>query len=340
MKKDKFIIIGENIQCTRQLKRAGKHIVESSDVRGAIIYQAGNQQKRLPIPGNFLERADWQNGFIKHCAVAIWQGMHGQEQDSKAGIEYLKAIALKQEKAGAAFLDVNVDEFSVDINERVNAMKWIIPILQESSPLPLSIDSSNEAVIKAGLNACDRAKGRYMLNSVSLERINLLEIVAEYKPAVIVSAAGKEALPSSSEECLSNLKKLIPEIMARSIEISWIYCDPLVYTISTDPQNGIMLLNSVAALRKEYGSQIYITGGLSNISFGMPNRKLINRVFTYLFMENGGDSGIIDPVQINADILQAMNPETESFKLAKALLLGEDAYGMNYISAYREGKLT
>jgi len=78
---------------------------------------------------------------------------------------------------------------------------------------------------------------------------------------------------------------------------------------------------------------------LSNVSFGMPARKLINQVFAYLAVEAGGDGGIVDPLQINAEKLQSLDTKAGPCQLARALLLGTDDFGMNFIAAHREGKL-
>ena len=102
----------------------------------------------------------------------------------------------------------------------------------------------------------------------------------------------------------------------------------------------ITVNHSIARLFKErYGNEIHIVAGLSNVSFGMPKRKLINQVFAWLAVEAGADGGIVDPMQINANILSTLNTESNGFKLAKALLLGEDDYGMTYITASRTGDL-
>ena len=100
-----------------------------------------------------------------------------------------------------------------------------------------------------------------------------------------------------------------------------------------------MFLEAVRAIRDKYGPEIHIIGGLSNISFGMPNRKLINQVFARMCVEAGGDGGIVDPVQINARLLNALAPDSEGYKLARALLTGEDAFGMNFIEAFRDGRI-
>ena len=331
-----FIVIGENIHCTRVLKRDGNLVDTAAHV---IRYDDGGKKKALPIPEILLKSADWENGKIKHCVAAIWQGLYGQGPAQEAGRDYLRVMAAKQEQAGASFLDVNVDEFSMDLPERIKAMQWTAALVQGASRLPLSIDSSNSDIMRAGLKACEQARGRPMVNSISLERIGLLGAVAEYKPAVVASAAGEKGLPATTQERLDNLGRLIPQLTAKGIQMDWIHVDPLVYTISTEANNGKMFLAAVQAIRAKYGPAIHIIGGLSNVSFGMPARKLINQVFAYLAVEAGGDGGIVDPLQINAKILQGLDTKAEPFQLAKALLLGTDEFGTNFIAAHRAGKL-
>lgn len=334
-----FIVIGENIHCTRVLKRGGNLVAKGSDGRESIIYEIEGTKRGMPIPDGFLKSADWENGKVRHCAAAIWQGMHGQGAGREAGVEYLQNLVRRQEKTGATFLDINVDEFSMDLQERVKAMEWTAALVQKASTLPLSIDSANVEIMRAGLRACDRGRGRPMVNSISLERLALLDVLKEYQPAVVASAAGEKELPATVAERLNNLARLIPQLTARGIELAWVHVDPLVYTISTDPNNGTIFLESVTAVRKAYGPAIHIIGGLSNVSFGMPCRKLINQVYAWLVVEAGGDGGIVDPLQINVGILRALDTRSESFRLAKALLKGEDEFGMNFIAAHREGKL-
>jgi 5-methyltetrahydrofolate--homocysteine methyltransferase len=334
-----FIVIGENIHCTRVLKRGGNLVAKGPDGRDAIVSEEKGAKKFMPIPDAFLKNADWENGKVRHCAAAIWQGMHGAGADRQAGMDYLQLLARKQEKAGATFLDVNVDEFSLELPDRIKAMEWTAALIQQASKLPLSIDSANVEIMRAGLRACDQARGRPMVNSISLERLGLLDVLKEYQPAVVASAAGEKGLPATAAERLDNLARLIPQLTARGTKLEWIHVDPLVYTISTDPANGKMFLESVAAVRKTYGPAIHIIGGLSNVSFGMPARKLINQVFAWLAVEAGGDGGIVDPLQINAGILRALDPAAECFQLAAALLKGADEFGMNFISAHRDGKL-
>jgi 5-methyltetrahydrofolate--homocysteine methyltransferase len=164
-------------------------------------------------------------------------------------------------------------------------------------------------------------------------------VAAEFKAVVIASAAGEKDLPATTEQRLANLARLMPRLRSAGLRDDAIYVDPLVFPVATDSNNAKAFLDAVTAIRREYGAGIHVTGGLSNVSFGMPNRKLINQVFTWLAVEAGADGGILDPLQMNGKILAAVDTTTEPFKLAKALLTGEDLFGAEYITAHREGRL-
>ncbi len=334
----KLIVVGENIHCTRVYKVGGNFVKPYSGGQ-AIVYGGKADTRYLPIPSRFLETADWAAGKIKHCGVAVWQGLYGDAVGQAAALDYLQYLAARQEAADASFLDVNVDEFSTDITERCRAIKWVAGVVQATSKLPLSIDSSNPAILRAGLEACDQTRGRPMVNSVSLERQESIPVAAEFKAVVIASAAGEKDLPCDTPTRLANINQLMPLLTSNGIRGGAIYVDPLVYPIATDSNNAQAFIEAVAAIRTAYGQEIHITGGLSNVSFGMPARKLINQVFTWMVVEAGGDSGILDPLQMNSKILTGVDTSSEPFKLAKALLTGEDLFGVEFIMAHREGKL-
>jgi len=331
-----FQVIAEKIHCTRVFKRGGKFVKTLEDGE-AIVYRSGGEERTLPIPEHFQQTAEWEKGSIKHCQVAVWQGFYGEGDGKAAGADYIQALAKSQEANGANFLDVNVDEYSTDDEERCKLIAWTINIAQEASKVPISVDSSNMAILRAGLEACDRANGKPMINSVSLEREEGVALAGEFETAVVASAAGKESLPSDTEGRLANLAEIMPAVQNAGVALAAIHIDPLVFPVSTDSNNGKSFIESVKAIRETYGPDVHITGGLSNVSFGMPNRKLINQVFTALAVDDGVDSGIVDPGQINADILASLDRETEGFKLAAALVRGEDEFGMDFITACRAG---
>lgn len=338
MKISKFIAVGENIHCTRIYKVGGKFCKETEG-RYVIEYTVGGEIRQLPVPEPFTQNADWEAGKVKHCAVAIWQGNYGEDAGKAAAVDYLSHLASRQEANGATYLDVNVDEFSTDVEERVKLMSWTVDVVQKASSLPVSVDSSNTQILKAGLEACDSSRARPMVNSVSLERLDAIPVAEEFGAVVIASAAGEKELPSTTEGRMANLEALIPKLKNAGLAVSDIHIDPLVFPISVDGNNGNGFYEACRAIRETYGPEVHNVAGLSNISFGMPNRRLINQVFTYLCVEAGADGGIVDPIQINVDALNALDPESEGFKVAKALLTGEDDFGMNYIMASRDGTI-
>lgn len=333
-----FVSVGENIHCTRIYKTDGKFVTKT-DTGFAIPYKSGGASRQLPVPKVFLDGADWAAGRVKHCAVAIWQCIHGDAHGKATGADYLSNLAQAQEKAGATYLDINVDEFSTDIAERIRLMDFTVKLIQKASRLPMSIDSSNHEILRAGLSACDPNRGSPMLNSVSLERTSAVDLAAEFKAVVIASAAGEHDLPATTAERLANLARLVPQLTSRGIKTGAMHIDPLVFPISTDQANGNGFLDAVSQVRKTYGPEIHIVAGLSNISFGMPNRKLLNQVFTWLAVQAGADGGIVDPLQINTTILDKIDTKSTSFALARDLLTGQDEFGMNYISACRDGTI-
>jgi 5-methyltetrahydrofolate--homocysteine methyltransferase len=334
-----FIAVGENIHCTRIYKVGGAFVKSLDENTHVIAYEEKGQEKHLPVPERFVNSSDWKNGKVKHAAVAMWQGLHGSEAQQQAGIEYLHHMVRNQEAHGASYLDLNVDEFSTDIGERRELIRWAAGILQQVSTVSLSIDSSNVEIIRAGLEACDASKGRPMVNSVSLERKEAVEIAGSAGAVVIAAASGETSMPTNREERMANLESLIGLLEQSGFTASQIHLDPLVFPVSVDPKNGLMILETVEELRKAYGREVHFAPGLSNISYGMPNRKLINQVFTYLCVQRGLDGGIVDPIQINQQALDALDPDSERFKLTEAFLTGQDQYGMSYISAVRSGKL-
>lgn len=336
----KFIAVGENIHCTRIFKVGGKFVKTLDDGSHVIAYTADGQGQHLPIPGRFSESEEWSKGKkVKHAAVAMWQGVYGSNEDQQAGIAYLQHMVRVQEANGAAFLDLNVDEFSTDVEERVRVIQWTAEVIQQVASIPLSIDSSDLDIMKAGLEACNKFLGKPMVNSVSLERSNAIQLASDAGAVVIAGATGKTTMPNSVEERVQNFAQLIPKLTAAGLEYSDIYLDPLVFPASVDSTNGPKVLDTIKELRKIYGAEIHFAPGLSNVSYGLPKRKLLNQVFSYLCRENGCDGGIVDPRHINEEILNNLDTDTESFKLAKAFLVGEDEYGMNYIRAVRKGKI-
>jgi 5-methyltetrahydrofolate--homocysteine methyltransferase len=335
----RFIIIGENVHTTRIVRRPGPFVLSGEDGRESIAFSDESGRERfLPIPDEEKRTQEYEEGRVKHVRSAVRLAI-GDGPDKQVGVDYLHALAARQVEAGAAFLDVNVDEFSHRLPEQIETMRWLAEDLAPRVGVPLSIDSSNLDIIRTGMEAAGTHCGPPMLNSASLERAEALELGAETGGAVIVTASGASAMPDGTAERVANASAMVERALALGISMDLIYVDPLVFPISVDGRFGEHCLDAIRELRARYGPEVHITGGLSNVSFGIPQRRLINDVFLVLAIEAGADSGIIDPIANDVERALGLDREARPFQLALDVLSGADRNCRAYMKAYRAGEL-
>jgi len=334
-----FVVIGENIHCTRIVKRGGRHTTELPGGGAGVTFRCDGSDRVLPIPPDWAETSpDFADGKVRHIALAVHQAMNGDGEQRAAGEAYLLHAARRQVDAGARFLDVNVDEYSHEPARRAEAMRWLAAFLSRNLDVPLSIDSSSRQTLVAGLECCRKEVGRAMVNSVSLERVEYVEVVRRFDAEAVVSAAGREDLPTDVDGRMANFEEIIGRLDEAGVARGRMHLDPLVFPVSTEPAHGRNFLAATAEAKRRFEG-VRLSGGLSNVSFGMPQRKLLNMVFVRLCVEAGTGSGILDPVQTPLDAIAAMDAASERFRLARAFLTGEDAFGLQFIAAHREGRL-
>jgi cobalamin-dependent methionine synthase I len=334
-----FFVIGENIHTTRVVKRGGKLTVSTESGEEAVKYTtAAGETRHLIIPEEIKSRQDYQEGRIKHIMIAVRAAMSGGPAADE-GMAYLATMVEKQVKAGADFLDLNVDEVSLKIAEQKAAMRWLVGAIEPLSPVPLSIDSSNQEILLTGIEACEGRAGKPLLNSASLERIDALDLARDRGLPVVVTAAGASGMPQNTEERVENASRMIDAALAKGIPMERMFVDVLVFPISVDSQFVIHCLDAFRRLREKYGDRIHLTGGLSNVSFGLPCRKLINEVFINLAVAAGADSGIVDPVANDLTQVFVAEKQSRPYQLAEEMLLGLDRSCKNYLRAYRKGEL-
>jgi 5-methyltetrahydrofolate--homocysteine methyltransferase len=239
-------------------------------------------------------------------------------------------------RAGSDYLDLNVDEISLKLPEQIAAIEWLVRTVESLSPIPIAVDSSNVDILRAGLAA---STGKPMLNSASLERLDALDTACKVGVPVVVTAAGESGMPQDDEERVANASRMVDAALALGLPIEQLYIDPLVFPISVDSAYGNHCLDAIRKLRAKYGPAIHISGGLSNVSFGLPCRKLINEVFLNLAAEAGADSGIVDPVANDLNKVFTANRDAAPYKLAEDMLLGRDRNCKVFLRAYRKGEL-
>ena len=334
-----FLAIGENIHATRVLKRAGRHAVELAGGGTGIAFDGPDGRlAALPVHPRIAAGRDFGNGRIKHVASAIRWGLDGGP-DSALAAAYVQSMAARQEAAGADWLDLNVDEIDTEAAVRVEAITWLVGVVESRARIPVAIDSSDVAVLGAGVAASARPIGQVLLNSASIERPEVLDLAASAGCAVILAAAGRGSMPASAEERVANAVPLVEAAIARRIPPERLFIDPLVLPVAVEPAAPRHVLEAARQLRVQYGRDLHITGGLSNVSFGLPERRLLNDVFIALAADAGIDSGIIDPVASDLDRIFAADREAEPWRLAADLLADRDPFGAAYVAAFRAGRL-
>lgn len=334
-----FVIVGENVHTTRVVRRNAPSVETDEQGREAIAFtDHEGRDRHLPVSEAERRTQEYEEGRIKHVRTAVRLAME-EGDDAEVALAYLRTLALSQVDAGAAYLDVNVDEVSLKLEEQKAGMRWLAELLAPLSPVPLSIDSSNLEIIEAGMEVSGRQAGPPMLNSASLERLEALDLAAEAGGPVIVTAAGDAGMPSNADERVENADRIIAAALDRGIEIGRLYVDPLVFPVAVDGDFGDHCLDAIRALRERYGPDIHITGGMSNVSFGLPNRRLINDVFLVLAIEAGADSGIVDPITNPPERAFALDRSARPFELALDVLTGADRHCRAYVKAFRAGEL-
>lgn len=234
-------------------------------------------------------------------------------------IDYLLTQGLEQLQAGAEILDVNVG--LPDIDETATMVE-VVSQLQSVLDLPLQLDSSHPEVIEAGLRIYS---GKPIVNSVNgepeiLERV--LPLVKKYGAAVVGLTMDKSGIPSTAEERLEIGRRIVKACESYGIPKEDIYLDCLTLTVSVQQKEALETLKAVRLVKKELGVKTVL--GVSNISFGLPDRETINTAFLTLAMEAGLDLPILNPN--NAAMVGAVD--------AFHLLTGKDAGGEAYLARH------
>lgn len=247
------------------------------------------------------------------------------EAISSRNAPFIQNEAKVQAMAGADYLDVNAGTF---FGEEVKHLLWVIETVQEVVNLPLCIDSPDPSVIKVVIPL---AKKNPIINSITLEHSRLegiLPLVAEYDTKVIALCQSGDSIADTADAKVRMAGQLVERVKATGIPLDHLYIDPLVYPLATNDQSALATLDAIEKIMKEFPG-VHTTCGLTNVSYGLPNRKLVNRTFLVAAIARGLDSAILDPT------------DKQLFGALKAALMiaGKDEFCMQYITAFREGKL-
>ncbi len=240
-------------------------------------------------------------------------------------VAFIQNEAKMQAEAGGDYIDVNAGTF---VGKEAEHMKWMIEAVQQVTDRPVAVDSPDPEVIREVLPLLDKAP---MINSITLEPARLegiLPLVVEKKAKVIALCQSESSMAESIEEKVEMAAQLVEEVSAAGVPLDNLYIDPLLYPVSTNPMSAVNTITAIKQIMANHPG-VHTTCGLTNVSYGLPERKLINRTFLVTAVANGLDSAILDPT------------DKRLFSSLKAALavMGKDSYCMDYLTAFRSGRL-
>jgi len=259
------------------------------------------------------------NGTRKQVAEAI--------QGRDAG--FIKALATEQVEAGAAILDVNG---GVAGGNEVEDLLWLIETVRSVTDTQLMVDSANPAALKAGVEAATKDGGKVPhINSISGEQSRIdvvLPLVEEFKCPVVALCLNDEGIPATAADRFAVAQGLFEKLSAAGLPAGDMWFDPLVMTISADSTAALVTMGTLSMIKEQLPG-VHTTGGLSNVSFGLPNRPLLNRTFVAMCAGLGIDGAVLD----------VRNKQMMATVKAVEALRNEDSFCGRYLKAHRAGLL-
>ena len=254
------------------------------------------------------------NGTIPSVGTAIANRDEG----------FIRDLALRQSHVGAQYLDVCA---STTPDVELETLEWLIDLVQDATDTPLSIDSPNPEILA---QVMPRVKHPGLVNSISLEGAKcdvILPLLAENDAwGVIALCCDQSGIAETADIKVANACTLIERAAGYGIDPSRMHVDPLVLAVSAVGSAALEFLEAVKRIKDQYPT-VNVTAALSNVSYGMPARKLVNSTFLVLCMQAGLDSVIADP--LNRDVMGTF--------YATDAILDRDRHCRRYNNAYRQG---
>jgi cobalamin-dependent methionine synthase I len=243
--------------------------------------------------------------------------------------DFVRQEARQQAEAGATFIDVNAGALT---EGEEDALCWLVETVQSEVDMPCSLDSPRASAIEAALQV---HKGTPLVNSIICTDEatgTLLPLVAKHK-AKAIALCMTEKIPDTVAGRIEVMNALVDRFAAAGVPDEDILVDPCILGIGTwdgmtGEHPGMVAFETMKATRAR-SAKLHIAAGLSNVSFGLPQRKLVNRAACVAFMAAGMDSAILDP----------LDAELVSLILATEAVLNRDEFCMNYLAAAKAEKL-
>lgn len=238
--------------------------------------------------------------------------------------QYIQQVAQEQLEAGANYIDVNCGN---KVFNELEYMQWLVTTIQETVKVPLCIDSPNPQALEAGLALAQY--GTTMINSITDEGPRfeaILPLVLKYKTKVVALCMDDHGMPETAADRMRVVDSLYDKLTAAGVKDDDIYFDPLVKPVSSVQTAGVEVLETIKLIKQNY-PKVHFMCGLSNVSYGLPNRKVLNRLFVAQTMTLGMDGYILNPT----------DKSMMGVIYAGTTLLGKDDYCMGYLKAHRKG---
>ena len=248
------------------------------------------------------------------------------ERDEK----FLKRMATEQENAGADVIDINVGTGEGTLEDEIKDIEWLVNLVKEDLNGQICIDSANPLVLKTGLKAGGDRVG--FINSVKATKGSMesvLPLAAEYDVCVIALAMDETGVPNEVSQRVRACEKIMMQVKKIGISQEKIFFDPLVLPVSTDASQGLVTMETLRMIKKEFNPSKTILA-LSNISFGLPCRTLINIAIAHMAMYFDVDALLMNP--LDNRLMSAIS--------AGKVVLGKDRHCRKYTQAFRKGILT
>ncbi len=240
---------------------------------------------------------------------------------------FVTTLARRQVECGADMLDVNAG--GVPGQDECANLVWMVKLVQSVVQVPLVLDSPNTDALRTAIAIY---QGRSLiLSSISAEekRIEaLLPLAVQKNCGLVALCMSEKGIPPDAESRASVAGKLIERAMSAGLKPESVYVDPLVMTLSTDYHAGELLLRTLRLVRDRF-PQVNTLCGVSNVGFGMPQRRLLNRTFVAMLMALGLEAFLVD----------VRDAELMATLFAAAAVAGRDEWCRSYLKAYRAGKL-
>jgi len=263
--------------------------------------------------------------------LIVAERVNASRKAIRAALEQKDAAAIAnevriQEAAGAHYIDVNGGTFP---GREAELLCWLVDVAQGETQLPLCLDSPDPDALAAAL---PRIKGeRPMINSINLEPdrfARILPLARQYQAKLIALAQGEGVPAATAVEKVELAVRLVEQLVKSGMVLDDIYVDPLVFPVGTDSNSALATVTAMREIMARFPG-VHTICGLTNVSHGLPARKLVNRTFLAGAIANGMDAAIIDPTDT---LLMAT-------LLGAEAVFGRDEYCVNLIEAFQAGKL-